>query len=176
MLKMTLEIFPSDKCHQTPNPYTSCILVIKPSRHATQIMCMQRLWPVHISVRAKGAGGGAAPPRKKFFRAKTAKIYVISKRFSGKMFRQTGFLPPKSGNFLGKSIFWGWLFWANRCRPPKFSRARTPMPVQMTASIDVLDYFPLGCLIIVFDVQLSAWSLRSCSTDCVKNALLISHS
>ena len=28
---------------------------------------------------------------------------------------------------------------------------------------------------IVFDVQLLAWSLRSCSTDGVKNALLISH-
>ena len=27
---------------------------------------------------------------------------------------------------------------------------------------------------IVFDVQLLAWSLRSCSTDGVKNALLIS--
>ena len=28
---------------------------------------------------------------------------------------------------------------------------------------------------MVFDVQMSAWSLRSCSTDGVKNALLISH-
>ena len=28
---------------------------------------------------------------------------------------------------------------------------------------------------IVFDVQLSIWRLRSCSTDGVKNALLISH-
>ena len=63
---------------------------------------------VIISVRAKGAGGAAAPPEK-FFSGKTAKIYVISKRFSGKMFGQTGFLPPpKSGNFLGKKkIFFG---------------------------------------------------------------------
>ena len=65
------------------------------------------LWGIFISVRAKGAGGAAAPPEK-FFSGKTAKIYVISKRFSGKMFGQTGFLPPKSGNFLGKKkIFFG---------------------------------------------------------------------
>ena len=60
-----------------------------------------------ISVRAKGAVGAAAPPEN-FFSGKTAKIYVISKQFSGKMFGQTGFLPPKSGNFLGKKkIFFG---------------------------------------------------------------------
>ena len=53
-----------------------------------------------ISVRAKGAGGAAAPPEN-FFSGKTAKIYVISKRFSGKMFGQTGFLPPPS-----REIFW----------------------------------------------------------------------
>ena len=54
-----------------------------------------------ISVRAKGAGGGRQPPPEKFFSGKTAKIFVISKRFSGKMFGQTGFLPPPS-----REIFW----------------------------------------------------------------------
>ena len=33
----------------------------------------------------------------------------------------------------------------------------------------------MGRVKLVFDVQLSIWCLRSCSTDGVKNALLISH-
>ena len=78
-----------------------------------------------ISVRAKGAGGGAAAPPEIFFSGKTAKIYVISKRFSGKMFGQTGFLPPPQvGKFFGQKENF---FRANRCRPPKFGHARTPM-------------------------------------------------
>ena len=35
--------------------------------------------------------------------------------------------------------------------------------------------FSLSPLNLVFDVQLPIWRLRSCSTDVVKNALLISH-
>ena len=80
---------------------------------------------VPISVRAKGAGGAAAPPEK-IFSGKTAQIYVIKKRISGQMFGQTGFHPPQVGK-----IFWAKrkIFRANRCRPPKFGGARTPMNV-----------------------------------------------
>ena len=54
---------------------------------------------VFISVRAKGAGGAAAPPEKNFS-GKTPQIYVIKKQFSGKIFGQTGLQPPQVGKLF----------------------------------------------------------------------------
>ena len=74
---------------------------------------------------SQGGGGGGGSPPEKFFSGKTAKIYVISKRFSGKMFGQTGFLPPKSGNFLGKKkIFFGQTGAAPQVRSCLYAYAR----------------------------------------------------
>ena len=102
---------------------------------------------VHTHKRTSQGGGGAAAPPENFFSGKTDKIYVMSKQFSGKMFGQTGFLPPKSGKFFGQKENF---FRANRCRPPKFGRARTPMfiPTQwdnghgIWVSINTLPLYP----------------------------------
>ena len=56
------------------------------------------------------------------------------------MFRQTGFLPPQVGTFFGQKENF---FRANRCRPPKFGRARTPMPTRDNNSVNILQKFRL---------------------------------
>ena len=83
--------------------------------------------------RTSQGGGGAAAPPENYFSGKTAKIYVISKRFLGKMFGQTGFLPPQVRKFFGQKENF---FPANRCRPPSYV---VPVRLCLQGTLKIVD-------------------------------------
>ena len=98
-----------EKCSE--NPFKCHLFKFKQKQHSSGLRSLLYWYQVQahfrpnvipyaiISVRAKGAGGGAVAPPEIFRSGKMAQIYVIRKRFSGKI---QGFCPPKSGNFSGK--------------------------------------------------------------------------